>query len=666
MASSSRSSLVEGPLSKWTNVVSGWQYRWFVLDQNSGLLSYYTSKDKMTRGSRRGCIKLKKALMGIDDEDECTFTLHSEGRTFHFQTQNGEERDRWVQALDSTIRRLKQPLQRLDLPKAKKGLNMAHRLAICESYYALLNEQIQGLSDIMNNSEEAESIKQTAANMLTAMKQCIDIMKDEQLTDSGSPSSFFTATSTSRNEEELTLNNQQDDSSSRESLIDQEIEGETKDDEVGDSDSVNSEDFYDAEEEAHSPIVTSPSLAIPVAEGDPSDIEDDEEYDEQDDTSSGVAANKSMIMYMLGQVRVGMDLSRVTLPTFILEKRSLLEMYADFLAHPDLFINITDYETPKERMVATVRYILSSFHAARKGTVAKKPYNPILGEVFRCYWHLPNGQRNPPDEKSKRVLESGPVPYATYDSVTFIAEQVSHHPPVSGFYAECPTKRMYTTGSIYTKSKFLGLSLGVHNIGKVTLTLMDHDEVYEATLPNAYGRSILTYPWMELGGKCTVKCIQTGYHANLEFHCKPFYGGRKHRVTAEIFDDTDRKPFMKVEGEWNGVMNIKHPNGDEEVFVDTLHMPTIRKKLRNIDRQEPNESKRQWRDVTIALQNQDEQAATDAKHKLEEQQRSDARERAEQGIEWQQKHFDSDGETWWYKSTLSQRLAEQQTSLEEQ
>ena len=51
----------------------------------------------------------------------------------------------------------------------------------------------------------------------------------------------------------------------------------------------------------------------------------------------GVAANKSMIMYMIGQVRIGMDLSRVTLPTFILEKRSLLEMYADFLAHPDIF-----------------------------------------------------------------------------------------------------------------------------------------------------------------------------------------------------------------------------------------------------------------------------------------------------------------------------------------
>lgn len=34
--------IMEGPLSKWTNVVNGWQYRWFVLDQGSGLLSYYT------------------------------------------------------------------------------------------------------------------------------------------------------------------------------------------------------------------------------------------------------------------------------------------------------------------------------------------------------------------------------------------------------------------------------------------------------------------------------------------------------------------------------------------------------------------------------------------------------------------------------------------------
>jgi len=33
---------MEGTLSKWTNVVKGWQYRWCVLDDISGTLSYYT------------------------------------------------------------------------------------------------------------------------------------------------------------------------------------------------------------------------------------------------------------------------------------------------------------------------------------------------------------------------------------------------------------------------------------------------------------------------------------------------------------------------------------------------------------------------------------------------------------------------------------------------
>jgi hypothetical protein len=39
---SANMAVMEGPLSKWTNVVKGWQYRWFVLDDNAGLLSYYT------------------------------------------------------------------------------------------------------------------------------------------------------------------------------------------------------------------------------------------------------------------------------------------------------------------------------------------------------------------------------------------------------------------------------------------------------------------------------------------------------------------------------------------------------------------------------------------------------------------------------------------------
>ena len=88
--------------------------------------------------------------------------------------------------------------------------------------------------------------------------------------------------------------------------------------------------------------------------------------------------------------------------------------------------------------------------------LAKKPYNPILGETFQCYWDIPNASRTPPDENTKvysythmivfitwssdqvyslyaallqRIVESGPVSFANYDSVAYVAEQVSHHPP---------------------------------------------------------------------------------------------------------------------------------------------------------------------------------------------------------------------------------------------
>ena len=44
---------MEGTLSKWTNVMKGWQYRYFVLDDNAGLFSYYTSREKMMRGARQ-------------------------------------------------------------------------------------------------------------------------------------------------------------------------------------------------------------------------------------------------------------------------------------------------------------------------------------------------------------------------------------------------------------------------------------------------------------------------------------------------------------------------------------------------------------------------------------------------------------------------------------
>lgn len=61
------------------------------------------------------------------------------------------------------------------------------------------------------------------------------------------------------------------------------------------------------------------------------------------------------------------------------------------------------------------------------------------------------------------------------------------------------------------------------------LCLLEHDEEYVFTLPSAYARSILTVPWVELGGKVSIGCAKSGYSATVTFHTKPFYGGKVHR-----------------------------------------------------------------------------------------------------------------------------------------
>jgi oxysterol-binding protein-related protein 9/10/11 len=71
----------------------------------------------------------------------------------------------------------------------------------------------------------------------------------------------------------------------------------------------------------------------------------------------------------------------------------------------------------------------------------------------------------------------------------------------------------------------------------------------------------LTVPWIELGGTVTVTCAKSGYSANIEFLTKPFYGGKKNRVSAEVFAPQEKKPFVTITGEWNGAMEAKWADG---------------------------------------------------------------------------------------------------------
>nr|XP_025046075.1 oxysterol-binding protein-related protein 10 [Pelodiscus sinensis] len=388
-----------------------------------------------------------------------------------------------------------------------------------------------------------------------------------------------------------------------------------------------------------------------LIEDEMTDTEDNEEED------LGVMEDqRSIILHLISQLKLGMDLTRVVLPTFILEKRSLLEMYANFMAHPDLFLSIAAGATPEERIICFVEYYLTAFHEGRKGAVAKKPYNPIIGESFHCSWDVPNDKVKSFRTNSASVISKDQTKELGQDQsvcykLRFVAEQVSHHPPVSCFYCECKEKGMCVNTHVWTKSKFLGMSIGVSMVGEGVLYLMEHEEEYVFTLPSAYARSILTIPWVELGGKVSINCAKTGYSATVTFHTKPFYGGKVHRVTAEVKHNPTNTIVCKAQGEWNGTLEFTYSNGETKV-IDTTKLPVMRKKIRPIAKQGPFESRHLWQHVTNSLKEGNIDAATEHKHRLEERQRAEERQRVAINTPWQPKYFTKEGDGWIYINPL--------------
>lgn len=89
----------EGLLCKYTNVVKGFQYRWFVLDPKSGLLNYYLHENEVKQAPR-GSIYLENSVISPSDEDSCTFTVNSaSGDIFKLRASDAKFRQEWVNRL---------------------------------------------------------------------------------------------------------------------------------------------------------------------------------------------------------------------------------------------------------------------------------------------------------------------------------------------------------------------------------------------------------------------------------------------------------------------------------------------------------------------------------------------------------------------------------------
>ncbi|XP_063778356.1 oxysterol-binding protein-related protein 10 isoform X3 [Pseudophryne corroboree] len=614
--------VIKGVLSKYTNLLQGWQNRYFILDFDSGILQYFVTEASKNQ-KPRGFLSLAGSVISLSDEAPNMIVVYSaNGEVYKLRAGDSKELQFWLSQLQACAKYHTETKVMAEVEGQQK--NLVHAI-----------ESLSGSGPLSALDQDLLLLKATSAATLSCLGECLHLLQQSVYQAGQNNKTVMTesilgwhgpkshSTENLKNESFSSL------PSATANLTWPILPSTPKDYQILDQD-----------------IESGP----PEAEDELTDTEDNEEKD------LGVMDDqRSVILHLISQLKLGMDLTKVALPTFILEKRSLLEMYANFMAHPDLFLSIAAGTTPEERMISFVEYYLTSFHEGRKGAVAKKPYNPVVGETFHCSWDVPKDKVTPRRTHSACVQAKETNTAQVSDSesykVRFVAEQVSHHPPVSCFYCECKEKNMCVNTHIWTKSKFLGMSVGVSMVGEGVLKLMEYDEEYIFTLPSAYARSILTVPWVELGGKVNITCAKTGYTATITFQTKPFYGGKVHRVTAEVKHNPTNTIVCKAQGEWNGTLEFTYSSGETKV-IDTTKLSVIRKKIRPVEKQGPSESRRIWENVTNALKSDDIEAATEHKHQLEERQRTEARQRASINTPWKPKYFIREGEGWVYVNPL--------------
>ncbi|XP_069028042.1 oxysterol-binding protein-related protein 10-like isoform X2 [Embiotoca jacksoni] len=725
---------LEGSLRKYTNLLQGWQSRFFVLDQEVSQLQYYLNEVSKSQRSPRGSLPLLGATVASSDNFPYMFTVQSTAGDFYkLRAVDTEEQELWMTQLqlcsrhhsDSSIKVMTpadtqdktrvnskeslpprdEPLSSLDedllllkttsaatlsclgeclsmlqhnvvqalnqnqnqnhipgalLSHCSAGLNQAERVKLWSQRCSSSVNHVEPLRTDSPNPTHSVSEHITPKHSSCRLGRDQNHVQNQSQSPGGAHTDSSTGCSTPACERQVTPVSSSTCPSTTQTLKDLDLHSQPGHPQLSvslwtvdmkSSRTTNSKSAVISWLHNNGQTSTPDSL-------DPNDETTDTEDAEEEDL--GVLDDqRSIILHLLSQLKLGMDLTQVVLPTFILEKRSLLEMYANFMAHPDMFLSITSGCTAEERIIHFVEYYLTAFHEGRKGAVAKKPYNPVLGENFHCSWYVPRDCVRPLRTTSCAGPNAAPVASSSVAGsshkdcyrVRFVAEQVSHHPPVSGFYCECKEKRMCVNTHVWTRSKFMGMSVGVSMVGEGVLYLLEHDEEYVFTLPCAYARSILTVPWVELGGKVTINCAKSGYSAGVTFHTKPFYGGKVHRITAEVKHNQTGNVVCKAQGEWNGLLEFSYNNGDNKV-IDTSRLPVIRKKTRPLEKQGEDESRRLWQHVTVSLKAGNMDTATEHKHCLEERQRSEAKQRAATRTDWKPRYFIKEGEGWVYHNPL--------------
>uniref|UniRef100_A0A8C2CL54 Pleckstrin homology domain-containing family A member 8 n=1 Tax=Cyprinus carpio TaxID=7962 RepID=A0A8C2CL54_CYPCA len=174
---------MEGVLYKWTNYISGWQPRWFVLE--GGTLSYYDSQEDAWKGCK-GSIKISVCEIQVHPSDFTRVDLIIPGEQyFYLRAINAAERQKWLVALgtakacltDNRTKREKELQENTDALKTK----MSELRLYCDLLLQQVNKiqessQVEMAADSGEVGDETGNlVKSTCTTFLKTLEECMQI-----------------------------------------------------------------------------------------------------------------------------------------------------------------------------------------------------------------------------------------------------------------------------------------------------------------------------------------------------------------------------------------------------------------------------------------------------------------------------------------------------------
>ena len=226
---------------------------------------------------------------------------------------------------------------------------------------------------------------------------------------------------------------------------------------------------------------------------------------------------------------IGKDLSKISMPVTLNEPLSTLQRLCEELEYSDLLDKAAAATSPLDRMVWVAAFAISAY-GSTNARASHKPFNPLLGETYECVR----------EDKGFR----------------YIAEQVSHHPPVS--CAQATGADWCWSQALRIRSKFWGKSMEFQPEGKINLALRGHGEEYTWNKVTSCIHNILGQErWVDLYGECVITCPQSGLTARIQFVKASYWSNKRHEMFGTITDaGAGGAVVTNMSGKWSEALYI--------------------------------------------------------------------------------------------------------------